>query len=348
MTTYALVMIVKDEADKIERCLTAASRICDKAFIIDTGSSDNTIEICEAYFPGSVIQEEWVNFGVNRTSAIKRAIGQADWLFTLDADMVVEVDDDFEPDPQFDAYQIRMKMPGREWWLPLLVKGDVPWEYVGAMHEYKTVPGRRYKAMLTDQVRIQMTAHATIEKIQSRAEVLEKEMEKDQDNSRNLFYLAFTYFDLGRMDEARELFRKRSNIINLEEEETWYAAYMAAMLEPEWKDAMPLLFDAWHMRPWRPEPLYTLVQNFNAVEQFHAAYALAPSGFPPNPDICFLHSWIQDWGMKFERSVAAWHIGKIEKCKQLCEELLDNPRLPDALREKVIQNLQFCQPEGTQ
>ena len=47
--TVGLVMIVKNEAKIIVRCLKSARPVTDYVLVVDTGSSDGTPEIIEAY-----------------------------------------------------------------------------------------------------------------------------------------------------------------------------------------------------------------------------------------------------------------------------------------------------------
>ena len=50
MTTICLNMIVKNEEKIIERMLNSVVRILDFFIIIDTGSTDRTIEIIQDFF----------------------------------------------------------------------------------------------------------------------------------------------------------------------------------------------------------------------------------------------------------------------------------------------------------
>ena len=47
MFTLSLCMIVRDEEEIIDRILKCASKFCDEIIIVDTGSVDNTKNICQ-------------------------------------------------------------------------------------------------------------------------------------------------------------------------------------------------------------------------------------------------------------------------------------------------------------
>ncbi len=89
----SLCMIVKDEEEMLPRCLAAAAPAVDEIVIVDTGSTDRTIEIARE-FGARVIEREWTgSFSDARNVSFDAATG--DWLMFLDADEVL-VEEDVE------------------------------------------------------------------------------------------------------------------------------------------------------------------------------------------------------------------------------------------------------------
>jgi glycosyltransferase involved in cell wall biosynthesis len=89
--TLSLCMIVRDEEQMLPRCLAAAAAAVDEIVIVDTGSSDRTIEIALS-FGARVIEHEWTgSFAEARNLSFDAASG--DWLMYLDADEVLVADD---------------------------------------------------------------------------------------------------------------------------------------------------------------------------------------------------------------------------------------------------------------
>jgi len=68
-----LCMIVKNEIDVIARCLESVRPLIGHWTIVDTGSTDGTIEKIRsvmAELPGQLHERPWIDFGTNRTEAI--------------------------------------------------------------------------------------------------------------------------------------------------------------------------------------------------------------------------------------------------------------------------------------
>jgi tetratricopeptide (TPR) repeat protein len=87
----SLCMIVRDEQEMLPRCLASVAEAVDEMVIVDTGSTDATVEIARS-FGARVIFHEWTgSFAEARNVSFEAANG--DWLLCLDADEVL-VDED--------------------------------------------------------------------------------------------------------------------------------------------------------------------------------------------------------------------------------------------------------------
>lgn len=82
--SISLCMIVKDEADCIDRCLQSVKEVVDEIIVVDTGSIDETVTICKRH-NAIVIHHTWEDdFAKARNIGIQKAKG--DWILWLDAD----------------------------------------------------------------------------------------------------------------------------------------------------------------------------------------------------------------------------------------------------------------------
>jgi len=85
--TLSLCMIVKNEEGNITRCLASVRPIADEIIVVDTGSTDRTRELAEA-FGAKVSAFDWTgNFADARNASLAQAAG--DWILVLDADEVL-------------------------------------------------------------------------------------------------------------------------------------------------------------------------------------------------------------------------------------------------------------------
>jgi len=93
-------MIVKNEEATIRNCLNSVSW-ADEVIVLDTGSTDRTIEICREH--GAVVHtlDKWEGFGKARQQAVLHATN--DWILTLDADEVLS------PELQRELIKLREK-----------------------------------------------------------------------------------------------------------------------------------------------------------------------------------------------------------------------------------------------
>lgn len=82
--TIALVMIVKNEAACLERCLSSVSGLVDEMIVMDTGSSDATVQIAKR-LGAQVHHFKWNDdFAAARNAALD--LSNAEWNLVLDAD----------------------------------------------------------------------------------------------------------------------------------------------------------------------------------------------------------------------------------------------------------------------
>lgn len=77
------VVIAKNEADRIGRCVASLAALCRDVLVLDSGSTDATAEIARAA-GARVEQQVWLGFAAQKNAAIARA--SQPWVLLLDAD----------------------------------------------------------------------------------------------------------------------------------------------------------------------------------------------------------------------------------------------------------------------
>lgn len=82
--SLSLCMIVKNEEEYLQECLESVEDVVDEIILVDTGSTDRTVEIAKQ-FDAEVYHIPWHDdFAAARNESIKHASG--DWILQLDAD----------------------------------------------------------------------------------------------------------------------------------------------------------------------------------------------------------------------------------------------------------------------
>jgi tetratricopeptide (TPR) repeat protein len=230
--------------------------------------------------------------------------------------------------------------------MPYVVRGNRHWRFEGVANEFLTSSGRPRQSDLPG-VRFHhlVDESARRDKYERDQKLLEAEHERHPDDPRTLFYLAQAYRHMGRPDIAIKHYHRRAQMSSGWDEETFFAQYQVGLLQLEtnWPHAVGALLMAWSMRPTRAEPLYYLAYGWRNREAWSAAYLFASRGvhIPEPDDILFVDSAIYRWGLRFERSVAAWYVGERELSHQDTKELLADPELPDPWRQFAHENLRL-------
>jgi glycosyltransferase involved in cell wall biosynthesis len=84
----SVIIITKNESAHIGSCLQSVLW-ADEIIVLDSGSEDDTVEICKRYTDG-VFVTDWPGFGIQKQRALDKARG--DWVLSIDADEVVSTE----------------------------------------------------------------------------------------------------------------------------------------------------------------------------------------------------------------------------------------------------------------
>lgn len=91
MLNISLCMIVKDEEEVLQQCLTSVKDLVDEIIIVDTGSTDGTKEIAKQ-FTDKIFDFKWIDdFSAARNFAFSKAT--MDYIFWMDADDIILEED---------------------------------------------------------------------------------------------------------------------------------------------------------------------------------------------------------------------------------------------------------------
>lgn len=214
-------LIVKNEAKNISRCLNSIKGTADEIIVVDTGSTDNTVEIAES-FGAKVFFYEWDNnFSNARNHALDKATG--DWIIFLDADeyfgpntkkQLRAVIERVSHIKTIDAVLCKIinidTQSGRvlsENPTIRIFRGKSGIRYEGAIHEQLLKHGRLpTSANITDVSLIVYhtgySADLMPEKIQRNLKILEKDIENNVITNLTYYYMSSMHYTLKNYHEA--------------------------------------------------------------------------------------------------------------------------------------------------
>jgi len=221
-------MIVKNEEKFIRQCLESALEIADEAFVVDTGSTDGTLEILKNSFDNRIhlIEADWEeNFSKARNLSIEQASG--DWILVLDGDEIITGDKlklvDTLRKGSASSYFITIynKLKDNEYYesavMPRLFLNDKP-EYRGRIHEQIFLNGQRYEAEHLPKSICTIEHFGYLEDIfeekskgQRNLTIIKKELEDNPEDGFSWYNLGVTYMSQKNYTKAVDAFIQANN-----------------------------------------------------------------------------------------------------------------------------------------
>jgi Glycosyl transferase family 2 len=360
--TVGLAMIVRNESSTLPRLASTLANQIDHWTVVDTGSTDNTVQVAQkvfSYVPGQVIEDTWRGFGPSRNVAFEAAEPHTDWLLTLDADDTFhgaivrsELDD-------LDVLHAEYRFANLHYWVPRLVRSGQGWRWHGRAHEYLAAPGGPGRARRSHAFWVEHHADGGSrgDKFEREVRLLQEDWAEHSDDPRTAFYLGRSYDDTGATEEAIVWYRRRLALGGWDEE-TFYARFRlgACLLRAgRGEEGCGELWRAWGERHWRAEPLTLLAEHYRGQGLWQLAWqacqlAFAHAGAKPDGgvvgtvDALFVDAGALQWQVAYEASIAAWYVGELERGRRLVNYLLSRPELPADVRAAVEGNRRFYQP----
>lgn len=98
MLDVSVIILTYNEEIHIKRCLDRISSDVKEVFVIDSFSTDKTVEIAKEYANVTVFQNKWVNYAAQFNWALENAPIHSKWVLRLDADeyLTKELKDELE------------------------------------------------------------------------------------------------------------------------------------------------------------------------------------------------------------------------------------------------------------
>jgi len=352
-------MIVKDESHIVLEVLKSTLPLIDTFCILDTGSSDNTIEIIKDFYAtnnieGEIHQSPWKGFGESRSEALKLCDGKMDYILVIDADDLMVFPPDCKKflsrileEHKPNAAIIQIKRGNIDYCRSQMFKSNDNWRYVGALHEYPTndrndnkiikLPSEIYMIGRTLGNRSKQEGN----KYLNDAEVLLKEHIKDPENDRTVFYLAQSYRDGGNIAESIKWYKKRIEMGKWKEEQCVSAMNLARLLQDKdwaWRahEFNPLRNESlvWYASYCRSKNLFT--------HELLATILYASTISKPTDNVLFVEADSYEWRVWDELSIIAYNMGRKDLAKQAGARLLNDNKFPADQRARIENNLKLA------
>lgn len=299
-----LCIMVKNGGTQFEDMLLQNIHLIDKWTILDTGSTDNTIDIINNVLVGkkngNLYQEPFINFRDSRNRLLDLAGTDCKFSLMLDDTYIINGDlcgflNEIRSDQYASSFSLYMKSDDIEYASNRILKTDRNLKYLYKIHEVVqpdnnvTVIIPFDKAHIFDG-RFDYMEKRTMNRKDLDIKLLFEELEDDPNNSRTYYYLAQTYNLLEKWEEAYNWFIKRMNHSNAgfiqEKIDAIFEAARCAnfKLNKPWAECEALYLQAYAMDNSRPDALYFLgihyyleKDNVTAFDYFKRAFKI---GYP--------------------------------------------------------------------
>lgn len=348
-------MIVKNETKIIKRCLDSVKPFIDYWVIVDTGSKDGTQDTIRETLqdiPGELYEYPWVDFAHNRNQALALAKTKGDYLLFIDADEQLVFDPAFKiPELNKDCYFFLIhQLDEINYFRESLVRSNLPWKWVGPVHEMLTCPEETTYEMLKGVTNLSITEDGhrfqNPNKYLEDAAVLEKALLEEPANSRYIFYTALSYGNAGRYEQALKWHKNRVALQD-SEQEVFYSLLSIGKIQeniptdPE--EFIRSYTSAYLYRPSRAEPLYFLANYYIRTGNHLLGYLTSKMGLtiPPTTDIIFVQHAVYDTGLLLQFADCSYALGKYDETFEAYQKLLQNNRLSEEMRQLIHKNLEI-------
>ena len=299
-----LCIMVKNGGPQFEQMLIDNLHFIDKWTILDTGSSDETIDIIKRTLigkkEGNLYEEPFINFRDSRNRLLDLAGTYCKYNLILDDTYVIKGDirsflNVVRSDQYSTSFTLLIHSHDTKYGSNRIIKSNSDLRYIHKIHEVITDKNNinivipEHIASIDDRHFDYMEIR-TKERKQLDLKLLFEEIEDDPHNPRTYYYLGQTYNLLQDYEKAFYYFMKRCEYKNSGFlQERFDAAFEAARLanfklNKPWEECKKLYLEAFKIDESRPESLYFIGIHYylenNINNSYHYFKKAFEVGFP--------------------------------------------------------------------
>jgi len=287
-----MTMIVKNAGDNFENILKENLNIIDRWTILDTGSTDNTIEIINRVLvgkkKGKLYREEFINFRDSRNRCLDLAGKDCKFCIMLDDTYIVDGNlreflNEVRGDQFTDSFSLFIKSNDNVYNSNRIIKSNSNLRYIYKIHEVITPINNKNiiiplkHASIFDH-RSDYMENRTINRKEYDLKILFEEYEEDRNDPRILYYIAQTYNVIENYDMAYEYYIKRvehpvEGFVQEKIDACFEAARMANFkLNKKWELCEQLYLKSYKMDETRGDALYFIGIHYYLGNNYQLAY----------------------------------------------------------------------------
>lgn len=309
MKRLCLNFICKNESHVILRMLESSKSINDLIVAVDTGSTDNTIELIKKFgtdnnIPTYVFERPFDNFGNSRNFAMDKLrdlCKTLEWKleetfgYWYDCDEQLVISNKFDKQKlDKDLYMLNAHIGVMEYTRNTVFRLSAGVKFIGPVHEYISPTAPNLSSGLIEglDVNVSMDGGSWKEgniqkKYRDHATVLENYINNEDRDPRWVFYTAQSYHDSanvpGNMAENNERLRRSAKYYKERienpggyHEERYYAQYRLGIiykvLDRPWLETQSELMKAYSMDPLRGESIKVIIDHYQQMGDWNMAY----------------------------------------------------------------------------
>lgn len=273
-----LCIMVKNAGPQFEDMLKKNMHLIDRWTILDTGSSDSTVDIINKVLVGNkkgqLYQEPFINFRDSRNRLLELAGETCKYTLMLDDTYLIEGDlrkflNIVRGDQFSDSFTLYIKSDDVEYGSNRLLRSIKKLKYIHKIHEVVT-PDNNINVIIPIKEsyildkRFDYMEKRTMDRKKLDLKLLQEEIDEDPENPRSYYYMGQTYNLLEEHQLAFDYFIKRMNckregFIQEKIDAIFEAARISNFkLNKPWNECEELYKKAYDLDKSRPDSLYFL------------------------------------------------------------------------------------------
>jgi hypothetical protein len=372
--TICFATMCKNEEHCIKETLESVYKYIDYWVVCDTGSTDKTCEIITTFFkekniPGDLYIDEWKGFDHNKTILFNNCYKKADYILHLDADDLLEGDFKFTSSHagclSYLCWAKRGLNSSMKYKVQIMFNNHYHWKFCGVAHTtIKCLDNNENLQMgyLTDQeffLNSRDTGNRSTdpEKYYKDALILKAQFfntlidDPDGLNYRSVFYMANSYRDAHKIEEAAQWYSLYIKLENTWNEEKYLSylnlANMLILLKHDTNKIINIYKDAINTISDRAEAYLNFGKFLNNVKKFQDAYDILTKGKMINLEDSknkyglFVHETSYGKYINDELAVSCYWLGNYAESKMILENMLSDPDFKNH-KERLEKNLEYA------